>query len=91
MVMGRAATLTPSIPHPGRPDSNPESAPRHPAGSHVPNLGNRSMHAVRQTSHVVGVSSSGLGVVAPGGVLVVAGSRFEAAVEDADESVAELA
>jgi hypothetical protein len=35
MVMGRAATLTPSILHPGRPDSNPESAPRHPEGSHA--------------------------------------------------------
>lgn len=32
----------------------------------------------------------GLGVVGPGGRFVVAGAGFEAAVEDADESVAEL-
>ena len=37
------------------------------------------------------LSSCGLGVVAPGGVLAVAGSRFEAAVQDADEAVGELA
>ena len=36
-------------------------------------------------------SSGGLVVVAPGGVFVVGGAGLEAAVEDADEAVAELA
>src|SRR4051794_40698170 len=45
----------------------------------------------RQTSHGLWVSSRGGGVVGPGGGLVVGGSGFEAAVEDADEAVAELA
>ena len=48
-----------------------------------------------QTSHGLGVSSSILlmllGVVGPGGVLVVAAVGLEAAVQDADQAVAELA
>src|SRR5215469_14502124 len=38
-----------------------------------------------------GTSSRGLLVVAPGGLLVVGGAGFEAAVQDADEAVGELA
>jgi len=37
------------------------------------------------------MSSSGCRVVTPGGVFVVAGLGLEAAVEDADEAVGELA
>ncbi len=37
------------------------------------------------------VSSSGVEDVCPGGVLVVGGLGFQAAVEDADEAVGELA
>jgi hypothetical protein len=37
------------------------------------------------------MSSSGFGVVGPGCVFVVRGAGFEAAVQDADGSVAELA
>ena len=36
-------------------------------------------------------SSGGVEVVGPGGCLVVVGGGFEAAVEDADEAVADLA
>ena len=45
----------------------------------------------RQTSQIVGVSSRAAVDVCPGGVLVVAGTGFEAAVQDADEAVGELA
>jgi uncharacterized protein len=46
--------------------------------------------AAQQTSQVLAVSSSLADVVVPGGVFVVVGAGFEAAVEDADESVGEL-
>ena len=48
-------------------------------------------HSSRQTSQVVDMSSGAVLDVCPGGVLVVAGSGFEAAVQDADEAVGELA
>jgi hypothetical protein len=46
---------------------------------------------VRQTSQVLGLSSGGCCVVCPGGLLVAAGVGLQAAVEDADEAVGELA
>jgi hypothetical protein len=55
-----------------------------------PDIG-RSAHQERQTSHVVGVSSSRFEEVGPGGAFVVVGVGFQAAVEDADEPVGELA
>ena len=46
---------------------------------------------LRQTSQVLTTSSSCVEDVGPGGVLVVVGVGLEAAVEDADEAVGELA
>jgi hypothetical protein len=48
-------------------------------------------HPLRQTSQVLGLSSSGIENVCPGSVFVVGGLGLEAAVQDADEPVGELA
>jgi hypothetical protein len=49
------------------------------------------MHAHRQTSQVLTLSSRAVENVCPGGLFVVGGVGLEAAVQDADEAVGELA
>jgi hypothetical protein len=73
-------------PLPGRGDLLTEDA-----GNTVSEIDPARAASMRQTSQVLGLSSGGCCVVCPGGLLVVAGVGLQAAVEDADEAVGELA
>jgi hypothetical protein len=67
-----------------------QTSPTRPRGSDASSAPKRRLAAC-ETSHGVRASSDVLVEGGPGGVFVVGAVGFEAAVEDADESVGELA